>query len=531
MVMEIFFFCHTKAERNRKNSFRLVSLLWDKGEDEPAYFCGGVLASNKQIITGNLAFFIHCIPPFTRPFFTYVFVRKQTAATCFYNNNNNKSSHRFLLRDILIVFGGHDLNKKFEVGRFITNPTKIHTHSTYSDGHGGDLAVLEFDEEVPYGRFIQPICLWDASTSPTATSGWIIEYDRTNLLPRLYQISMSQCSHQSKAVVCGKVIESCDNCQLNRGNGLFMKIGNAYFLRGITLSSQQDDHGINITFIDVLRYKEWISSFDTSTDDFECGVMSKSAGLVQGNQFSLRDQFPWMVSIVFDGGFHNNGALVSDRHVITYVETVASWNKILGRYLPDELSSFKIYLGSIKYNDANKPGAVETSPSEILLHPYVMRIEDTPINSIAIVILKKSVEFSRFIKPICIWDMDTDLSLIEKSQLYGVGYGKDETGHFSGVRKHAKVSLQDMDECKLVFVDALDIFNETKLLCVKGSGKETPCFRDTPLFVKFNDKWYLRGVLLRLRFWTSNGTCILDKPLLYEDISQNSQWILSQIKY
>lgn len=450
------------------------------------------------------------------------------------------------------MFGGHDMNKKFEIGRFITSPLKIHIHpewNTHVRNNDADIAILEIEENIQFTKFIQPICMWEVSFNPTITSGWIIGYNENRNIPQIHKISIQENEHcfngnfdVSKAsknrVACGKVIELCEDCLLNRGNGIFMKIGNSFYLRGISSSSWQDEHAnksTNITFTDIFQFKEWITNFDTvneiDTNEFECGVMSKSAGLVQGNQFTLRDQFPWVVSIVFDGGFHNNGALVSDKHIITYVETVASWNKILNRYLPDDLSAFKIYLGTIKYNDATRQGSMMTSPLEIILHPYIRRIDDTPINSIAIVKMKKTVHFNKFIKPICIWDLDNDLHSIEKSQLYGVGYGRDESGNFSGIRKHAKVSVKDEEYCKYIYTDALEIFNETKLLCVQGNGRETPCFRDTPLFVKFNEKWYLRGILLRLRYWTSNGTCIADKPLLYEDISQNSQWILSQIKY
>lgn len=316
---------------------------------------------------------------------------------------------------------------------------------------------------------------------------------------------------------------------LNHGHGIFLKFGSLFFLTGIHSNSNQSS-----TFTDLHYFKNWIQTFDPPDNDFDdlqCGIMSKSAGLVQGNQFSLRDQFPWVVSIVFNGGFNNNGALVSDRHIITYIETVASWNTILQKYIPDSLHSFKIYLGSTKINDASKAGSIVANPSEIHLHPHVRRIGDTPINSIAIVSMKYSVQFNKFIRPICIWTFDNSIELIKYSHIYGVGYGKDDTGSFSGVRKHAKVSLKDEGLCREVYSDALDVFNETKLLCVQGNGRETPCFRDTPLFVKFNDKWYLRGILLRLRYWVSNGTCIFDKPLLYEDVAQNYQWILSQIKY
>jgi hypothetical protein len=115
--------------------------------------------------------------------------------------------------------------------------------------------------------------------------------------------------------------------------------------------------------------------------------------------------------------------------------------------------------------------------------------------------------------------------------MYGVGYGRDESGKHSNARKYARMSLlEDEEECQNIYADRREAFEEARLFCARGDDAATPCDGDTALMVKFEDKWYIRGVMLTYRKWTLNGTCVFNKPLLYEDIAQHSQWVVAQMK-
>lgn len=62
----------------------------------------------------------------------------------------------------------------------------------------------------------------------------------------------------------------------------------------------------------------------------ECGVMSSSAGLVQGGYDTQRETFPWLVNIFarYSGFwlYAGSGSLISDRHILCAVNSVAYEN-------------------------------------------------------------------------------------------------------------------------------------------------------------------------------------------------------------
>lgn len=75
---------------------------------------------------------------------------------------------------------------------------------------------------------------------------------------------------------------------------------------------------------------------DFSATAHECGVMSPSAGLIQGGHKSEREIFPWIVNIFtkYHGAslYAGSGSLISDQHILCAANSVAYEN-----YLEDSL--------------------------------------------------------------------------------------------------------------------------------------------------------------------------------------------------
>ena len=140
--------------------------------------------------------------------------------------------------------------------------------------------------------------------------------------------------------------------------------------------------------------------------------------------------------------------------------------------------------------------------------------------------LDRRVEFDEFIRPVCLWTSDDNLSLIANSPIYAVGYGWDEKGEFSKTKKHAKVALEDQQKCEESYSKRSNVFKATKTICIKGSEAGAPCTYDMHIFVKFNDKWFLRGTFLLLFSFPNKA---LDYLFLYEDNARQSKWIKTQI--
>lgn len=311
------------------------------------------------------------------------------------------------------------------------------------------------------------------------------------------------------------------------GGGLFIKYKDVYYLRGIVSSSLISDDLCDVNnyavFTDVIKLKDWIKLKKDQVKNEECGVMSASTGLIQGGEFSTRKEFPWMASVVIKNGLFNLSAvLLSHRHVLA--SGLYSTNHVGNsqKFNILALDRVKIYLAALKHDESEHV----FSPSKMALHPHVKEIDGVTIINIMVLTLSKSVEFSDFIRPICLWTGCDDSNLIKNSPIFVAGYGVDESGKISNIKKHAKVTLTDNATCRSKYSK---ITEEIKYLCIKGSKQGAPCDYDRYIFVKYFDKWFVRGVFLK-RFVFSNGTCRVDDPFLFEDIAKHTKWIQTQIE-
>lgn len=474
-----------------------------------------------------------------------------------------------LPRQILTMIGGYDLDKRYEAGRETIPPVKIYIHPDWnhlSVNYDGDIALLELERAVQFNEYIQPICLWKTNFEPGTSTGIIVGYgkseDQTKKhenIPKKIEVPIhdqEKCfltqpnlaKISSRRTFCAGTGDGNGVCAGDSGGGIMIKINDVYYLRGIVSSSLVRDGSCDLKnyaiFTNVLKYQAWINSRGnsvslTATDErihyalgngyqtfSECGTMNSISGLIQRGEFTSRREFPWMASIVIkNGGFNSSGVLVSNKHVVTYPIGVSGWNKELQRLKPNALDRVTIYLGALEHGVSN----YVFGASQITLHPYLKETDDTRINDVAVVTLTSAVQFSDFIKPACLWTYNDDLNLISKSPLYAVGYGIDESGKNSNIRKYAKVTLTSKSACDNEYSNRLNYVREAKAFCVFGSDSGMACERDEYLFVKFFDKWYLRGTLARY-YKLDDGTCNTQKPLLYEELARHSKWIQTQIE-
>lgn len=476
-----------------------------------------------------------------------------------------------IARQILIVLGGFDLEKKYEAGRETIPPVKIHIHPDWnhqSVSYDGDIALLELERKIYFNDYIQPICLWESNIDPIASSGVIVGYGRSEDSTKkhentpksitvpihtqencfLTQPGLAKIS--STRTFCAGAADGNGVCSGDSGGGILVNINSVFYLRGIVSSSLVMnglcDLNSYAVFTNVLKYKDWITSqgklsspvvnndrvFFPSNEGYQsfngCGMMSSSVGLIQKGVYSSRKEFPWMVSLVDKTStYRTNGVLVSNKHVVCRGSVVGTYDKETNTYSPIALSKLKIVLGALKHEEAN---ALTIEPKEYSLHPHLKQVDNSAINSVAVITLERSVQFSDIIKPICLWPYNDDLSLIAKSQFYFVGNGIDETGKYSNVRKYARGQLVDENECKTGYSGFENVFKQAKHFCVRGDQNGNPCELDEFVFVKFYGRWYLRGIMQRYMNFP-NKTCKPNAPYLFEDMAQHSKWIQTQIEF
>lgn len=470
-----------------------------------------------------------------------------------------KNSYRTLLpRELLLIIGGHDINLPYESGRETRSPTKIHIHPDWNPqavNYDADIAILELEHSINFNNFIQPICLWESPDDPKVSTGIIVGYGmnenrQLQNIPKLIEIpikNQEECflkepllaSLSSKRTFCAGTDDERGVCVGDSGGGMFVKINNIFYLRGIVSSSlTKHDRSCNSkkysVFTNVLKFKKWIKNLDSNEDeeDIECGITSASSGLIQGGQFSSKREFPWM-AVIFDNvdDSYASGALVSKKHVVVRGNNVA-YKSFNDKFISITARRLKIYFGVLNYenlSDSTSMNAVKVS-----VHPEMRRTEHIYIKNIGIITLENAIAFSEFIRPVCLWQISDHLNLIKDLPIYGVGYGRDYTGKDSKVRKYVQVKLTEKSRCDNEFED----FDKIKGICIK-SDNGAPCWNDDTLFVKYNGKWYLRGLFSRAFVWEQwflteiinfgDKTCNTFKPFGYEDVAQLTQWIQDEI--
>jgi hypothetical protein len=265
-----------------------------------------------------------------------------------------------------------------------------------------------------------------------------------------------------------------------------------------------------------------------------CGIMSSSAGLVQGGKVSTQEQFPWIVAISLytDDGwdYAGSGSLISDKHVVAnaYSVSYADDSELIEAHRYENL---RFYFGTTKWNITNDPGAIFIDGADgiekIVLYPGARRFDNSKklldINNLAVIFLKNSVQFSKFISPICLWKFNTK-ALEQVGQIaYGVGYGWYKNRIVTGIRKYAPMTIIDDDECKGVWIEWIENTSSLKYFCAKGDENNFGYDYDSPLFMKIKGKWFLRG------FWL--GVDTESEIMIYEDQSANFvDWISSVIQ-
>lgn len=255
-----------------RGAFPWIVALLHTGWTPPKFFCGGTLISKTFVITGNLLNSIDC-----KAFTAFKF----PAAHCILQKHATKE---LLPRNILALFGAHDLSDSFETGRYALSPKEIFIHDKWNPRtteYDSDLSLFQFEEQaIHFNSFVQPICLWDSGNEMTVTegvvTGWGKSDDATKShenLPKLVQVPIQlneDCFFDegkllplsSRKTFCAGLRNGSGVCQGDSGGGLFTRVDGVYHLRGIVSSSLIKDGGCDISknavYTNVLKFRDWI---------------------------------------------------------------------------------------------------------------------------------------------------------------------------------------------------------------------------------------------------------------------------------
>ncbi|CAN7939572.1 unnamed protein product, partial [Ixodes hexagonus] len=199
---------------------------------------------------------------------------------------------------------------------------------------------------------------------------------------------------------------------------------------------------------------------------------------IYGGREAIPGSWPWQAQ-VYEGSHICGGVLITDQHVLTAAHCV--WGR--------RPSALTIYLGAHYRSQAQKTD-VAVKIEEICVHPASYETK-TPgaIQDIAIIKLKRKVNTTRTIQPVCLPDHGEQLATGTK--LYVTGWGAVGVRWLASGLKQAMVSAISHRDCRRIRPHIIP-----QVFCA-GHGSGSACGGDSgsPVVRFANDKWTLHGLV------------------------------------
>jgi len=189
-----------------------------------------------------------------------------------------------------VLLGFHDLSNSNDAGKtpFTVQSIKIHTDwNPYTTSYDSDIAVLMLYRDVTFNEHIQPICMFSTDSSiAEITEGYVVgngkggeDNDYENI-PKILKMPIQTDKHCTETdttfatLLTGRTFCAGSGtgqgvCSGDSGSGFVVKIGNAFYLRGIVSASLAEsilgcDVNSYSVFTDALKYTNWINRFSTA---------------------------------------------------------------------------------------------------------------------------------------------------------------------------------------------------------------------------------------------------------------------------
>ena len=265
----------------------MVALTKNVENQAPDFFCTGTLVSFRHVITGNdqSQIFQFLVINFLKYSVFFLLI----AAHCI----RNKDEHSQLLaRELIALFGVHNLDNGYEAGRIALTPTKLDVHPDWNSSdmrYDAEIAIMTFGSgEIPSTKFIQPICLWNGDASPPETEGCVGAWglnqksgEKHEKIPSKLKVSIHTnefCFLTTKDLVnttsdqtfCVSKADETGICRIDSGGGVSIIVGSSFYFRGIVSTTLNDQTSCDVLkfpiFTDVLKFKPWIDQIMSKDD-------------------------------------------------------------------------------------------------------------------------------------------------------------------------------------------------------------------------------------------------------------------------
>ncbi|XP_076173330.1 trypsin-1-like [Ptiloglossa arizonensis] len=255
-------------------------------------------------------------------------------------------------------------------------------------------------------------------------------------------------------------------------------------------------------------------SSDTDNDvlrncSCECGVSNQEDRIVGGRP-TTPNKYPWVARLVYEGRFHCGASLVNNDYVLTAAHCVRRLKR----------SKIRVVLGDYDQHVTTDGRAIMRAVSAVIRHRNFDM--NTYNHDVALLKLRKSVKFSKSIRPVCLPQTGADPAGKEGTV---VGWGRTtEGGMLAGEVHEVQVPILSLTQCRKMKYRANRITDN--MICA-GRGSQDSCQGDSggPLLVHEGDRLEIVGIVS----W-GVGCGRAGYPGVYTRVTKYLKWINTNMK-